>query len=1125
MDDGLKIASLDCQAQVVRASGLFDASWYLARYPDVAALAMDPVEHYLRIGARLRRNPGPRFDTGHYLRTYRDVAASGMNPLVHYIRHGRKEQRLPLPPAPVAASFDIAIDVVVPVFNALEDAKKCLTSVRDRRDGFRVRVIVVNDGSGPETSEWLRDFCADTHGFELVEHERNRGYTAAVNTGLQLSAAPYVVTLNSDAIVTRGWLKGMVRCMLSGPEVGIVGPLSNAASWQNIPELLGEDGKFAINALPKGMSPDDMASLVAVASERSYPRTNFVNGFCFMIRREVLDTVGYMDEEAFPVGYGEENDFCIRSLDAGFALAIADDTYVFHSKSKSFGHARREEYSRQGADALRRKHGADKYKRLVDETKSTGPMDSVRRQIRSALDRMSRFAGQRSPDAMRVLFLLPVKGGGGGAHSVVQEVVEMRRLGVCAHVAVRAENLDSFRTQYEDMPGIASTFVGFTDADLLRVASGYDVVVGTIYTSMQMVHRVCRAMPHILPAYYVQDYEPLFSPRGSREWKVAMDSYALVPHAVLFAKTHWIIEKVQSEHGVVVNKVEPSIDHTVYRLQPCRRDGRIHIAAMIRPATPRRGAERTMRVFSALARRQPGRLAFHLFGCDPDEEGFIQLARDFEFEMHGRLLRPQVAALLARCDLFVDLSDYQAFGRTSLEAMACGCAAVVPVHGGGDEYAVHGVNALVVDSLDESACIRAIDELLHGEDATLHRMQAQGVVTAAKYSVHRAAVSELDLLARSLPAHRKLFPAPDARIIVAPSTTTGPSGGMITGSGYVRVVLPYFAEPLLRECVVRMHPSASLPMPGEAGALLLQRDVPGIALASLQEWLPSWRAGGGRLVYEIDDDLLDAEALCSRGYTGDTRELGEKVKWLVKSADVVTVSTQPLADRLADYNSNVRVVPNRIDRRLWRLDIPRDHTSGEFARDKRTVRIGYIGTPTHDKDLDVVTGAMRRIETEFAGRVEIEVIGGFELREPAFGKRVGLPRRRDYPAFVSWLHQRVHWDIGIIPLANDCFSQRKSYVKFLEYAALDMAIVCSEAVPYEPVAKDGENALVVPNEEEFWYEAVRRLIEDGDLRLRLAGNARRMVQESHTIDHGVSDHLGLLAGLFAPVPEPAAKVH
>lgn len=74
-------------------SGLFDPNWYLARNEDVKLLGMDPLEHYLWLGLRLRRSPGPQFDCDQYLRTYEDVARQSYNPLLHYLRYGRNEGR------------------------------------------------------------------------------------------------------------------------------------------------------------------------------------------------------------------------------------------------------------------------------------------------------------------------------------------------------------------------------------------------------------------------------------------------------------------------------------------------------------------------------------------------------------------------------------------------------------------------------------------------------------------------------------------------------------------------------------------------------------------------------------------------------------------------------------------------------------------------------------------------------------------------------------------------------------------------------------------------------------------------------------------------------------------------
>lgn len=277
------------------------------------------------------------------------------------------------------------VDIVVPVFNALEYVKRCLSSLASHNDGIAVRVIVVNDGSDMATTEWLRQYCQGKPQFQLIEQVENSGYTRAVNLGLNVSTARFVITQNSDTVVTKGWLKRMVRCMTSDPKIGIVGPLSNAAGWQTVPQLRDGSGRFAINELPSGLDAEAMARLVAEASMRSYPRLPFVNGFCFMIRREVINAIGYMDEESFPVGYGEESDYCIRAIDAGYHLAVADDVYVLHAKSKSFGHERRKSLSDQGNSNLKRKHGTQKYAERLALAMQSGSMDIVRARINDAI--------------------------------------------------------------------------------------------------------------------------------------------------------------------------------------------------------------------------------------------------------------------------------------------------------------------------------------------------------------------------------------------------------------------------------------------------------------------------------------------------------------------------------------------------------------------------------------------------------------------------------------------------------------------------------------------------------------------------------------------------------------------
>ncbi|MBL1377770.1 hypothetical protein [Zobellella iuensis] len=87
---------LQRKAAELYKSPLFDAKWYLAQYPDVAAdkaFSKNPALHYLKCGGFEGRNPGPDFNSRAYLNANPDVAAAGFNPLYHYLRFGKVENR------------------------------------------------------------------------------------------------------------------------------------------------------------------------------------------------------------------------------------------------------------------------------------------------------------------------------------------------------------------------------------------------------------------------------------------------------------------------------------------------------------------------------------------------------------------------------------------------------------------------------------------------------------------------------------------------------------------------------------------------------------------------------------------------------------------------------------------------------------------------------------------------------------------------------------------------------------------------------------------------------------------------------------------------------------------------
>jgi GT2 family glycosyltransferase len=193
------------------------------------------------------------------------------------------------------------------------------------------------------------------------------------------------VLLNSDTLVTPGWLEGLLEAAAADPATAFVGPLSNAASLQSVPQVFDARRQFKANALPPGWTPARMAALVAGCSEKTFPQTPLLNGFCILMRRQAFLDLGGFNHGAFPSGYGEENDLCTRAVKAGMKLVVADHVYVYHSKSASFG-ARRSELAKAGSRALKALHPDTDYAALASEVLEDLALAALRRRIAVAIE-------------------------------------------------------------------------------------------------------------------------------------------------------------------------------------------------------------------------------------------------------------------------------------------------------------------------------------------------------------------------------------------------------------------------------------------------------------------------------------------------------------------------------------------------------------------------------------------------------------------------------------------------------------------------------------------------------------------------------------------------------------------
>jgi len=643
------------------------------------------------------------------------------------------------------------VSIIVCVHNALEVTQSCLYSVV-RHTQTPYELIIVDDGSSEETKSFLKDF---THIWQatLIRHDNAHGYTKAANAGLSAAHGTWMVLLNSDTQVGPEWLDRMVACGTHDARIGVIGPLSNTASWQSVPEVFSGDGDWADNPLPEHIDIPSYSRILQRYSGLVYPRLAFLNGFCFMIRKTCLDEVGNFDENLFPQGYGEENDFCIRARRHGWSLAVADDVFVYHAQSKSYSHNRRYQLANRADQVLRQQYGDLELFSGAAQCRDNLSLAGARWRVQKALVREDYINTARLRyEGLRLAIILPVADEGGGAHVVLQEVAALLRMGVAVTIFNLAANAKQFQQSYPDCNATVSFCANISDLQqkIYHHSLAFDAIITTAFYSVPWLLPVPSGAPPLF--YYVQDYEPFFFPADSQDREAAFLTYQTIPEMMLLTKTRWNARLLRQHAQKDAFILGPSVDVDTFRPRESRssQDGRVRVCAMIRPATPRRAPLRTIETLRALVQNNP-QVELHTFGCYKEELNPLLRGNSWfpdRHKHHGRLTHHEVAALLPQMDIFLDYSDFQAMGLTAMEAMSCGCAVVVPKEGGAEDFAENGVNALIVDTSNATECIK-VAQRLAADRSLRERLSRAAAESILQWAPETAALRILEAIAAS----------------------------------------------------------------------------------------------------------------------------------------------------------------------------------------------------------------------------------------------------------------------------------------------------------------------------------------------------------------------------------------
>jgi GT2 family glycosyltransferase len=216
--------------------------------------------------------------------------------------------------------------IVVLCYNGLEETTRpCLESIIKNTPADSYELIVVDNASSDGTAEYLKSFATQHANVRLQLNETNRGYAGGNNDGIKLAQGQYIVLLNNDTLVPKGWLERLLKIFSEQREVGLVGPVTNSA---------GNEQRIAIEGMNE-RNFEEIANAYIERQQGEWFTTEKLGFFCVAMRRSLLEKIGYLDEK-FGIGMFEDDDYCIRAKKAGFALAVVEDCFVYHKGSVSF---------------------------------------------------------------------------------------------------------------------------------------------------------------------------------------------------------------------------------------------------------------------------------------------------------------------------------------------------------------------------------------------------------------------------------------------------------------------------------------------------------------------------------------------------------------------------------------------------------------------------------------------------------------------------------------------------------------------------------------------------------------------------------------------------------------------
>lgn len=1031
------------------------------------------------------------------------------------------------------------VTVVVPIHDAFEAVVECLASL-ERHLARDADVLLLDDAStDPRIDALLRKYEGKS-AFRVHRNAHNLGYTRSVNLGIALCPGRDVVLLNSDTVVTNRWLDSLRYAAYARRRVATVTALSDNAGAFSVPEI-GQG-----NPLPAHLDVDSWARAASNASPGRLPEVPTGNGFCMYMRRDALEAIGTFDEAKFPRGYGEENDFCMRALRAGWRNLVCDKAYVAHKRSQSFG----EEKQALMASG-RRQLDADfpEYGMLTRRFRDA-EFAYLRHRVRGAM-----FDEDARAGLPRMLYVISTQTGG-TPQTNLDLMRAMERHYQCFLLRCDARKIHLHQLRDGNLVELEQRSLSQPVEPVSHRSDEYDdIVLDILYRhSISLLH-----IRHV--AWHGLGLASVAKSIGVPVVYSLHDFYSLCPSLNLLDENLrycggtctqgagtcqiglWKAGQLPGLKHAFVGRWREMFDTF---MDDC--DQLITTAAS--------AAE----VITAAFPKQAGKLVVIPHGRDFEELGFgarypgrgakvrvlvpgnispakgatllrgiseLEGSDRFEFHFlgnvwpgldgvgirHGNYKREEfakkVAAIAPHFGVVLSITP-ETWCHTLTEMWACGIPVMgVDVGAVGERIKASGAGWLLRQEPTPRA---ALDDMLAAvEDAAGFQQRVRAV---QQWQAGEAVSNDTTSMAAG---YRRIY----SRLLGGELAGSGKRIGLLVkGSGqhpptaHIRVLRPFAAAASGTGHELRTVDAGWVLAGGidRLDGLVIQRDaVPAMSMGPLLDLLEARRMP---FIYEIDDLLWDLPD--DHGdHDIDMAQQGAIVS-AIRAAGLVLTSTPGMRARLEHYNRNVQVAPNALDPALWLAPVAEARKRQILAShglDADVPRILYMGSRSHATDLAMIAPA---VEAFLAAHPRFEVlqVGGGTLLPGA--REIKVPREYStYPQFVAWFRTVAESAaFALAPLRDTPFNAVKSDIKFLDYGLARLPAIYSAAGPYGCTVEHGVHGLLVENDTNAWIAAMATLASDATLVRHIRQQAYESAASRTLASGGKTPWMRALASLF-----------